>query len=186
MANYEIIDSVVSQTALQQLEDLDDRIRLTYGTMAIAFAAVVGAMGAAQIAMIASKQIPQYAEGTDFHKGGLAIVGDVGKSEAVILPSGKVWQSPATDTLVNLPRGTEVLPDYSKLLANAFNAPINPFVFDDDGKIISGYDDILRSNTKKMTSQLDAINVGITKIRKNSMYTENMAKIQLLQNRWKW
>lgn len=53
---------------------------------------------------------PKYAKGTDFHPGGLAIVGDGGGPELIRTPSGQIGLSPARSTLVYLPRGTEVLP----------------------------------------------------------------------------
>lgn len=57
-----------------------------------------------------TKVSPTYASGTNYHPGGPAIVGDGGGSELVQFPSGRTWLSPATDTLVDLPRGTKVLP----------------------------------------------------------------------------
>ena len=81
----------------------------------IALAAVVGAIGAVQIARVLAQPIPRYAEGTDHHKGGLAVVGDGGKSEAVVMPDGSIYKTPATDTLVNLPKGAKVIPDYSDI-----------------------------------------------------------------------
>lgn len=53
---------------------------------------------------------PKYAKGTDFHPGGLAIVGDGGGPELIRIPSGQIGLSPAKSTLTYLPRGTEVLP----------------------------------------------------------------------------
>ncbi|MED5041482.1 transglycosylase SLT domain-containing protein [Geobacillus stearothermophilus] len=53
---------------------------------------------------------PKYARGTDFHPGGLAIVGDGGGPELIRTPSGQIGLSPAKSTLTYLPRGTEVLP----------------------------------------------------------------------------
>lgn len=53
---------------------------------------------------------PKYANGTNFHKGGPAWVGDGGGAELMRTPDGRVGLSPSTATLVNLPRGTEVLP----------------------------------------------------------------------------
>lgn len=47
----------------------------------LVLAALVGAMGAAQIAVIAAQPIPRYAKGTKDHPGGLAIVGDGGKKK---------------------------------------------------------------------------------------------------------
>lgn len=88
---------------------------LATGPQGIALAAIVGALGAAQIALIASQQIPAYKMGTDNHKGGLAIVGDGGKKELIWQPSSGFSVSPDKDTLVNLEKGSKVFPDLSKL-----------------------------------------------------------------------
>ncbi|MFA3940856.1 transglycosylase SLT domain-containing protein [Bacillus subtilis] len=58
-------------------------------------------------------EVPKYAHGTSGHPGGPAILGD-GRGanagpEMYRTPSGHVGLSPATDTLMNLPKGTEVL-----------------------------------------------------------------------------
>ncbi|MEE3950766.1 phage tail tape measure protein [Peribacillus frigoritolerans] len=56
-------------------------------------------------------EVPQFAKGTPKggHKGGLARIGDGNKHELVALPNGQMFVSPNRDTLVNLPKGTEVL-----------------------------------------------------------------------------
>ncbi|MCM3030389.1 phage tail tape measure protein [Niallia sp. MER 6] len=59
-------------------------------------------------------EVPQYANGTSGHPGGLAVVGD-GKgsnagSELIKTPDGKQFLSPSSPSLVNLPKGTEVIP----------------------------------------------------------------------------
>ena len=77
----------------------------------IAMAAIAGAMGAVQIATILATPIPKYAKGTDYHKGGPAIVGDGGVSELILFKNGKSWLSPDTPTLVDLPAGAMVIPD---------------------------------------------------------------------------
>lgn len=92
----------------------------TLGPGAIALAAVIGALGAVQIARVLAQPIPRYAKGTDNHPGGLAVVGDGGKSEAVVMPDGSIYKTPATDTLVNLPRGSKVIPDYADM-----KSPVN-------------------------------------------------------------
>lgn len=70
-------------------------------------AALVGALGAAQIALISSQQIPAYKDGGE-NLQGLAWVGDGGRSEIIKTPSGDLFRTPATDTLVNLPKGSNV------------------------------------------------------------------------------
>ncbi|MDF1997599.1 phage tail tape measure protein [Peribacillus frigoritolerans] len=56
-------------------------------------------------------EVPQFANGTPKggHKGGLARIGDGNMHELVALPNGQMFISPNRDTLVNLPKGTEVL-----------------------------------------------------------------------------
>lgn len=78
---------------------------------------LIAATGAAQIATILATPLPEYAKGTQDHPGGLAIVGDGGRAEMVVFPDGSVWRTPATDTLVNLPEHTKVLPDYDAVIA---------------------------------------------------------------------
>ena len=82
----------------------------------LVLAALVGAMGAAQIAVIASKQIPKYARGTDDHPGGLAIVGDGGRREGVVTGKG-LFVTPDKPTLVDLPRHAQVIPDLSGIVS---------------------------------------------------------------------
>ena len=75
-------------------------------------AAIVAAMGAAQIAMIAAQPIPKYAKGTKdkSHPGGLAIVGDGGRREVILTDSG-AYITPSVPTLVDMPKHAEVIPD---------------------------------------------------------------------------
>lgn len=79
-------------------------------------AALVGAMGAVQLATIIAQPIPKYAKGTKDHKGGLAIVGDGGKREGVITEKG-LWITPDSPTLIDLPKHAMVIPDISKYTA---------------------------------------------------------------------
>ncbi len=44
------------------------------------------------------------------HPGGAAVLGDGGGRELAVLPDGRSFLSPDTDTLFNLPRGTHVIP----------------------------------------------------------------------------
>lgn len=88
--------------------------------------------------------VPQYAKGTDGHKGGPMIIGDGGQQELVRYPDGTMYLSPNKNTLVpDAPKGTTVLsggetkkllsmgvPGYAKGVGDFFN-----FV---GGKISSG------------------------------------------------
>lgn len=73
---------------------------------------VMGALGAAQIALVASQKIPQYFDGTDNHIGGMMLVNDGAGSnyqEKVILPNGKEIMPEGRNVLMNAPKGTKVL-----------------------------------------------------------------------------
>lgn len=73
---------------------------------------LMGALGAAQIAMVASQKIPQYFDGTDNHIGGMMLVNDGAGSnyqEKVILPNGKEIMPEGRNVLMNAPKGTKVL-----------------------------------------------------------------------------
>lgn len=81
------------------------------------------ATGALQAAVIAAQPIPKYAKGTEDHPGGLAIVGDGGQKEVAILPDGGCYVTPSIPTLVDLPKGTEVLPSVNEALMSITKAP---------------------------------------------------------------
>ena len=70
------------------------------------------AAGAVQSATVLATPIPEYAQGTPDHPGGLAIVGDGGKSE-MIISNGRIFKTPSSDTLLNLPEHSMVLPDFN-------------------------------------------------------------------------
>ena len=77
------------------------------------------ASGAVQAAIVAAKQIPQYAKGTLSSAGGPAIVGEQGR-ELMISPSGQIALSGDSAELVNLQRGTKIIPsDETKMLIAA-------------------------------------------------------------------
>ncbi len=107
--------------------------------LGLAMAAIAGAMGAVQIATILATPIPKYAKGTDYHRGGPAIVGDGGRSE-VVLFNGGAWLTPDKPTLVDMPEGAVVIPsvtDYDDNPAGILMLPIGS----DKTPMHRGYDD---------------------------------------------
>lgn len=74
------------------------------------FAALAAALGAVQIAAINAKPLPQYFKGTDNHPGGYAMVGEQGV-ELIRMPSGEFKLTPNHATVMDLPAGTEVIPN---------------------------------------------------------------------------
>ena len=59
--------------------------------------------------------------GTNFHRGGLAVLGDGGKREPYLTPDGAFGVSPAVDTMYNLPRGSKVWSSIQKFKSQASN-----------------------------------------------------------------
>jgi hypothetical protein len=77
---------------------------------AIPMAIAVGALGAAQIAIVASQKIPQYWTGGT-HDGGLMMVNDGAGSnyrETIVTPDGKVMKPTGRNVLMDAPAGTEI------------------------------------------------------------------------------
>lgn len=101
-----------------------------------AYTALLAANAAMQIAAIHAAPYPEYAEGTDFHKGGLAIVGDAGKSELIETKSGRLYKTPDVPTLMDIERGAKVHPDFSVAMRN----------LNDDRQIV-----VLGENKKQLT-----------------------------------
>lgn len=98
-------------------------VTLPFVPMAAAQIPIAIATGALQAAVIAAQPIPKYAKGTEDHPGGLAIVGDGGQKEVAILPDGGYYVTPSIPTLVDLPKGTEVLPSVNEALMSITKAP---------------------------------------------------------------
>jgi hypothetical protein len=110
------------------------------------FIAAIGTIGALQLARAIAAPLPKFAEGTEDAPGGLAWVGDAYKKELVITPQGKVMQTPAVPTVMNVPRHSIVLPDARAALEGGL--AVNQF-----GKLVA-YND---NNTSRIEQKLDTI-----------------------------
>ncbi len=82
------------------------------GAITAPLAIIAAAAAAAQIASILAQPVPEFRKGTQGrpHKGGPAIVGEEGV-EKVITESGRVYYTPPTATLLDLPKGAHVIPN---------------------------------------------------------------------------
>jgi hypothetical protein len=92
------------------------------GFAGIPLSLIVGAIGAAQLAMVASQEIPAFAEG-GIHDGGKMLINDAKGSkyqETVVTPDGKVMQFKGRNKVVDAPKGTQIFtPDqWSKQINN--------------------------------------------------------------------
>lgn len=144
---------------------------------AIPFVAIAGALGAIQIATILATPLPQYARGTDYHKGGPAIVGDGGKQEVVMF-NGGAWLTPDTPTLVDMPKSAQVFPsieDYARSLAMIGDTPYAAEPALPQVVVNNDYNDLQRE--VKDVAQLIRTQ---TKIQHRDAY---LAKYELFKNR---
>ena len=132
----------------------------------MAFAAMTGAI---QAASVLATPIPEYAEGTKDHPGGLAVVGDGGKSEMVIA-NGRIFKTPSTDTLVELPKHAIVLPDFAAALENKVPT------MDKTDRVISFQElsDLMKEGNNKTERLLKTFNRQI----KNQMYERELNKVK--------
>jgi hypothetical protein len=136
----------------------------------IAKAILVGALGAAELSIAIATPIPHYKHGTKNHKGGLAVVGDAGKSEGIELPDGRILKTPSTDTLIDLPKGSKVYPDYEKMMikATVTNVPSyreKTVVDNATPKIIAELKDVTKAIKKIPQPSITVDNVISRKIR---------------------
>lgn len=119
-------------------------------------AALVGAMGAIEVATIIATPIASYAKGTkdkDGHPGGLAVVGDAGKKEAVVYDN-KMWITPDKPTLVDMPKGAIVYPDADKIPEPVFMNVVPGTDKDSSPIVIVSHDSKKLERSVAQTNQL--------------------------------
>ena len=82
--------------------------------------ALIKALAAVQIATVLAAPLPKFEKGTESSPAGLAIVGERG-SELMVGPDGSMSLSPGTASLVNLERGTKIIPHDETMRMLAMN-----------------------------------------------------------------
>lgn len=155
---------------------------------AIPLAITVGALGAIQLATAMAQPIPEYAKGTQDHPGGLAVVGDAGRSEIVRTPGGGMYKTPATDTLVSLPKHSVVYPSIEAAMKDI--DAITPRLDDamqllprlngtrHEGSVINFDVDKITSAQDRSTRVLNQILYGVNKDRASRRYYAMKANIR--------
>lgn len=146
-------------------------------------AAIVAAMGAAQIAMIAAQPIPKYAKGTKdkSHPGGLAIVGDGGKREVILTDSG-AYITPSVPTLVDMPKHAEVIPDvvdYKKMALRSDAMMLDKMRRDKGEPVIVN----VNNDYKNLERKMDETNQGMSNLNKTLRKMARSAEYRYLDSR---
>lgn len=146
--------------------------------------ALVAAMGAIQLATAIAQPIKAYKEGTKSkpHPGGLAVVGDGGQTELVMYGK-RVWLTPDTPTLVDLPKGAEVFPQVTEddlaLLGASLPMAIPRDKTNGMPVIINDYsalEDRIAANTKAVTKALSRHEKALTRELKNQRFAAYLAR----------
>jgi hypothetical protein len=75
----------------------------------IALAIIAAALGAIEIATIIATKVPAAEKGTKSAPGGIMRVSEKG-AELVRTPSGEMFTTPDRETLMNIPKGSEIIP----------------------------------------------------------------------------
>jgi len=162
--------------------------KFDFGISATALATTIGAIGAAQLAFAAAQPIPKFAEGVENFKGGLAIVGDGGRPEVVETPTGEIFKTPSTDTLVNLPKGSNVYSSEEEFKKKMYSASILTSVAIDSERVQRSKDAErllnmqllaeLQANTRAVKASKTNVNV----VQKSTDIDFNLWKANL--NQW--
>lgn len=146
--------------------------------------ALVSALGAVQMATALAQPIRAYKEGTKgkAHPGGLAVVGDGGKAELVML-GRNVWLTPDTPTLVDLPRGAQVFPSATPEDVERLGATLPMAIPRDKSSgmpvIINDYTSLegrVAANTKAMGKYLSRLEKSVTKELKNQGFAAYLSR----------
>lgn len=150
----------------------------------IPLSSFIGAMGAIQLATALAQPIKAYAEGTKGkpHPGGLALVGD-GGSQELVMYDGKAYVTPDSPTLVDLPRGAEVIPDITTKTLQDLGASLNmsiprdrstgqPIVIND----YSALENRMVANTKAVTKALREHQTALTRQLRRQKFNAYIAR----------
>jgi hypothetical protein len=115
------------------------------------------AIGAIQLAAVLAKPLPAYAFGTEDHVGGPAVLGDGGKHEMAVTPSGDIIKTPKVTTVMSLPVHTKVFPDWDKALQEmAFDASIRSMYNSIPNIEINAYNDaVMRKQMGSLVAQTE-------------------------------
>lgn len=149
---------------------------LKYGSNPITASLVpfIIGLGLAQAAVVAATPIPQFAKGTDSSPAGAAWVGEKG-SELMIDSSGNIGLSPDKATLMNLNKGTQIIPaDATDRILASFMGGVQPGYMADlketNHLLKSIRNKPVASSTMTPAGILTAVNKGNTTLKKLDKY----------------
>ena len=99
--------SVIQETAAAEAKALPLLSNPVTASLGAAEIALIGAIGAAKLAVILTTPLPQYERGTESARGGLSIVGEKG-TEMFVTPSGELGFTQNQASLMDVEPGTKI------------------------------------------------------------------------------
>jgi hypothetical protein len=133
-----------------------------FGISAGILTAITLGIGAAQLAAVLAAPLPKYEFGTDWHIGGPAMVGE--KRPEVILEPGKSPYIATSPQILNLAKGTKVIPSLEQYEKEFGQDSINNMLYNSKGKI-ENYNNLLQLNfqSKEMVEEMRKTRKAIEK-----------------------
>lgn len=133
-----------------------------FGISAGILTAITLGIGAAQLAAVLAAPLPKYEFGTDWHIGGPAMVGE--KRPEVIMEPGKSPYIATSPQILNLAKGTKVIPSLEQYEKEFGQDSINNMLYNSKGKI-DNYNNLLQLNfqSKEMVEEMRKTRKAIEK-----------------------
>jgi hypothetical protein len=148
-------------------------------TANIPLSILIGALGAAQIAFIASQQIPAYATGTQDHVGGNMLVNDASGSnyrEMIVEPNKAPYIPKGRNRVINAPKGTKVFTAHETKEMQS----LNKMLMSNDIAPIS--DTLTRDAFSHIPIMIE--NTGISKEEMTQALKDSIGNMKIIRQHW--
>lgn len=124
-----------------------------FGISAATLTAITAGIGAAQLAAVLAAPLPKYELGTDWHKGGRAVVGE--KRPEVIIEPGKNPYIVSGPQILDLAQGTQVIPSIQQYEKDFGKDNIDSMLKNSKGKI-DNFNNLIHLNfhSKEMVEEM--------------------------------
>ena len=135
-------------------------------TGGLPFTAIVAGIGAAQAAFVAAQPLPQFKDGVRNFEGGLAVINDAPGTnfrEIAQLPDGSLLSPKERNTVVNLPKGSNVYTaDESQNMMDNINRSVFAMNMEAQGRTIDNALMIMNfdAGMARMTSEVEKLNAN--------------------------
>jgi len=151
------------------------------GFLGIPLTTLVLALGVAQAGVVLAQQPPKFAKGGIMPYDGIAEVGDGGKHEFWVSPSGDFGITPNTSTYMHLDKGTVIKPDINKIDLMSIIGMSKPYR--DDAYDMKRLEKVMVSIDKKMSNQKHTTTIkGMTLVEQFNQSEKLKSRTRSLMN----